>query len=75
MNEIVNEGKNFNVVLPMTNPHRFKDFNKKPWCMHLTQVLKKKKKNVSVGQYSKNTISWFLILSEHTKNGVLINPK
>lgn len=49
MNEIVNEGKNFNVVLPMTNPHRFKDFNKKPWCMHLTQVFKKKKKKCICG--------------------------
>lgn len=28
-----------------------------------------------MGQYLLNTISWFLILSKHTENGVLINPK
>lgn len=33
--------KNFNIILPITNPHRFKDFNKKPWCVHLSQVFKK----------------------------------
>lgn len=46
--------------------------------MYLSQVLfflsQIFKKSVIVGQYSVNTISWFLILSEHTKNGVLINP-
>lgn len=32
----------FNIVLPTTDPYRFKDFNRKPWCMYLRQVLKKK---------------------------------
>lgn len=56
--------KNFNTVLSTINPHRFKDFNRKPWCMYLIQV----KRNVTMGQYSMNTVSWFLILSKHTKN-------
>lgn len=41
----------------------------------LGQVLKKKKKSITVGQYSVNTISWFLILSKHTESGVLIHPE
>lgn len=63
----------FNIVLPTTDPYRFKDFNRKPWCMYLRQVLKKK--NVTMGQYSLNTVSSFLIISKHTKNSGLINSK
>lgn len=32
--------------------------------MYLSQV---KRKNITVGQYSMTAVSWFLILSEHTK--------
>lgn len=34
-----------------------------------------KKKNVTMGQYSLNTVSSFLIISKHTKNSGLINSK
>lgn len=66
------------------NPHRCKNFKKKPWCMYLRQVCfvlfcfrpgLKKEKSITVGQYSVNTISWFLILSKHTESGVLIHPE
>ena len=60
MNEILNKEKNFNVVLPTTNPHRLNDFNRKPGCYVFEPGLKKN--SVTMGQYSVNTISWFLIL-------------
>lgn len=31
-----------------------------------------KKKNVTEGHYSMTTVSWFLVLSKHSKNSVLL---
>lgn len=45
----------FNTVSRTTNPHRCKDFKRKPWYMYLSQVLfffkpgLKKKKSITVG--------------------------
>lgn len=55
------EKKNFNTVLQST-PRDLKILIESHEV--LSQV---KRKNITVGQYSMTTVSWFLILSEHTK--------